>query len=96
MKRYLAATVLLIVFLSVLIPFASSNPDGLEKVAASLGVEPQPIWSGFMPDYSVEAFNNPYASTLAAGILGTIIVLSAASILGYTITKRSTSTSRKR
>jgi len=94
MRRYLAATVLLIVFLSVLIPFASSNPDGLEKVAASLGVEPQPIWSGFMPDYSVEALNTPYASTLAAGIIGTLIVLGVTTILGYTITKRSTSTSK--
>ena len=94
MKRYLAATVLLIVFLSVLIPFASSNPDGLEKVAASLGVEPQPIWSGLMPDYSVEALNTPYASTLAAGIIGTLIVLGATTILGCTIRKRSTSTSK--
>ena len=94
MKKYLAATVFLVVFLSVLIPFASSNPDGLEKVAASLGVEPQPVWRGLMSDYSVEAFNNPYASTLAAGILGALIVLGATSILGYTIAKRSTPTSQ--
>ena len=94
MKKYLAATAFLVVFLSVLIPFASSGPDGLEKVAASLGVEPQPVWRGLMSDYSVEAFNNPYASTLAAGIIGTLIVLGATSVLGYTIAKRSTHTSR--
>ncbi len=94
MKKYLATTVFLIVFLSILIPFASSSPDGLEKVAASLGIESQPMWSGLMPDYSVEALNNPYASTLAAGIIGTLIVLGATTILGYTITKRSTSTSK--
>ena len=94
MKKYLAATALLVVFLSVLIPFASSSPDGLEKVAASLGVEPQPVWRGLMSDYSVEAFNNPYASTLVAGIIGTLIVLGVTSILGYTIAKRSTHTSQ--
>jgi len=95
MKKYLAATAFLVVFLSVLIPFASSNPDGLEKVADSLGVEePDQAWRGFMSDYSVEAFENPYTSTLAAGIIGTLIVLGAASILAYTITKRSTSTSQ--
>src|SRR4030066_1987582 len=95
MKKCLVATAILVVFLSVLIPFASSNPDGLEKVVASLGVEePDQAWRGLMFDYSVEAFENPYASTLAAGILGALIVLGAASILGYTITKRSTSASR--
>jgi hypothetical protein len=33
MKKYLAAAAMLAVFLAVLIPFASSSPDGLEKVA---------------------------------------------------------------
>ena len=89
MKKYLAAISFLVVFLTVLIPFASSNPDGLEKVADSLGVEePEPLWRGLMPGYNIGPSDNPYASTLSAGILGTIIVLGAVSILGYAITKR--------
>ena len=38
MKKYVLAIVLLVVFLAVFIPFASSNPDGLEKVAETFGV----------------------------------------------------------
>ena len=92
MKKYLVLTVLLVVFLAILIPFASSNPDGLEKVAESLGVEePESFWKGLMSDYSIEAFKDPYVSTLVAGILGTLLVLMASLVLGFVINKRSDS-----
>ena len=37
MKKYLVAVALIIIFLIVFIPLASTNPDGLEKVASSFG-----------------------------------------------------------
>ena len=90
MKKFLAVIVLLMVFLAILIPFASSNPDGLERVAESLGVEESaPLWKGLMSDYSVEAFKDPYVSTLLAGVLGTVLVLVAALALGFVVAKRS-------
>ncbi len=89
MKKFLATTVLLVVFLAILIPFASSNPDGLGKVAQSLGVEESaPFWKGMMSNYSVEAFQDPYVSTLVAGVLGTLLVLGAGLALGFVIVKR--------
>ena len=89
MKKFLAVIVLLVVFLAILIPFTSSNPDGLEKVAESLGVEEdEPFWKGLMSDYSVEAFRDPYFSTLVAGVLGTLLVLVASLALGFVIAKR--------
>lgn len=88
MKKYLVAIILLVVFLAVFIPFASSSPDGLEKVAQSLGVkELEPLWKGFMFDYSVEVFENPYVSTLLAGVFGTLIVLAASFVFGKVIIK---------
>ena len=88
MKKHLGAVALLVVFLAVFIPFASSSPDGLEKVAQSLGVnEHDPLWRGFMFDYSVEVLENPYVSTLIAGIFGTLMVLAASFIFGKVITK---------
>jgi cobalt/nickel transport protein len=91
MKKHLAALTVLVVFLSILIPFASSSPDGLEKVAKSLGIEEtEPMWRGLMFDYSIEGLENPRLSTLTAGILGILIVFGATAILGATITKRST------
>ena len=92
MKKFLAVIVLLVVFLVIFTPFASSNPDGLEKVAASLGVEEsEPFWKGLMSGYSVEAFKDPYVSTLVAGVLGTFLVLLASLVLGVLISKRSVS-----
>jgi cobalt/nickel transport protein len=90
MKKYFAATVLIVVFLAAFIPFASSSPDGLEKVASSLGVEEQPpVWHGIMADYSVNALGDSYVSTLTAGIFGAMFVLGATVVLGTAITKHS-------
>ena len=88
MKKYLVAIGLLVIFLAVFIPFASSSPDGLEKVAQSLGVNKhEPLWRGFMFDYSVEVFENPYVSTLLAGVFGTLMVLAASFVFGKVIIK---------
>ena len=88
MKKYLVAIALLVVFLAVFIPCASSSPDGLEQVAQSLGVkELEPLWRGFMFDYSVEVFENPYVSTLLAGVFGTLMVLAVSFVFGKVITK---------
>jgi ABC-type sulfate transport system permease component len=89
MKKYIAGTILVFVFLAAFIPFASSSPDGLRKVASSLGVNEQPFWQGFMSNYSVSALGNTYVSTLLAGFFGIVFVLTATLALGKAITKRS-------
>ena len=90
MKKYFAVIALIMVFLVILIPFASSNPDGLEKVAATFGVEEhQPFWNGLMFDYSVGAIGNPYISTLIAGVFGILMVLLATFLLGKAIAPKS-------
>ncbi len=88
MKKYIVATVLLVVFLAISIPFASSSPDGLETVVSSLEVKPQSIWQGFMSDYSMLGLGNNYLSTLLAGFVGVVFVLLASLALGKAITKR--------
>lgn len=89
MKKYLIASALLIIFLAVFIPLASSDPDGLEKVAETLGVEEQnPIWSGLMPDYAVAVVENSYLSTLIAGVFGTLAVLATALLLGRSVRQK--------
>jgi hypothetical protein len=62
--------------LAVFIPLASNNPDGLEKVAITLGAhEDDNFWNGILPDYSVSGLGNGHLSTLIAGIIGVILVL---------------------
>ena len=88
MKGYLKALILILVCLAALIPFASSDPDGLEKVAETLGVEEKESPSeGIMPDYTVPVVENEYGSTLIAGVVGVFLVLGAAFVLGKSMTK---------
>jgi hypothetical protein len=83
MKKALIALTLVLVGLAVLLPFASSNPDALEKVAETFGVQQQTlVWQGLMPDYTVAVLGNGYVSTLVAGVFGVIMVLAATLLLG--------------
>ena len=89
MKKTIAVLISIIVFLAILIPFASSNPDGLEKVAETMGIEEQePVWKGLIPDYSVENAGSPYMSTLLAGLFGTFMVLILTFIFGKAIASK--------
>jgi hypothetical protein len=87
MKKFIIATIMIAIFLVVLIPFASSNPDGLEKVVVTYGAqEHQSIWNGIMADYSFFSIGNQYISTLFAGIFGVVAVLVAGLVLSKVMT----------
>jgi len=86
MKKHLVVIALIVVFLAVFIPLASSNPDGLERVVETFGVEEHaPFWNGLMSDYAIAAIGDPYVSTLVAGVFGTFLVLLAAFLLGTAV-----------
>jgi len=78
-----------IVGLAILLPFASTYPDGLETVAQNAGVkEPEGLWHGLMPDYSLPAIENPYFSMLASGLAGIFLVLIFAFLIGRISTQK--------
>jgi hypothetical protein len=88
MNNYIKALIFIIICLAFLIPFASSNPDGLERVAEDLGIEETHSSStGLMPDYTVPIVKNDYGSTLIAGIIGVFLVLGVTFVFGKTLTK---------
>jgi len=88
MKRVTKALILIMVGLAALIPFASTYPDGLEKVAESLGLEEhEPIWGGLMPDYNFGLAGNPYIAKLVSGLIGLFLVFSAAWGIGRMFTR---------
>jgi cobalt/nickel transport protein len=88
-KKQIAAVGLIVVFLLILIPFASSSPDGLEKVAATYGAqEHTSLWNGFMTDYSIGAVGGSYGSTALASIFGVFMVLTAAFLMGKSLAKK--------
>jgi cobalt/nickel transport protein len=70
----LILAVVLAVFIS---PFASSFPDGLEKVAEDYGFieQGEDIVQSPLPDYAVPGIANEKLATALAGIVGTLLTL---------------------
>ena len=66
-------------------PLASSHPDGLERVAEDTGFleDAKPSPYEVLPDYTVPGVRNEAASTIAAGIIGTLLVFA----LGYGLSR---------
>lgn len=91
MNKNLAIISIILVFLAIFIPLASSSPDGLERVIANFGgAENEPFWKGVMSDYTIAAIADPYVSTLLAGVFGTLMVLFAGFLLGKAMIPRET------
>ncbi len=91
----LALAVGLAVFAS---PYASSSPDGLEKVAESKGFladgrlhsiqESSPV-----PDYAFPGVDDPRLATALAGLVGTLLVALAGMGIVVLARRRATATS---
>jgi cobalt/nickel transport protein len=77
--------VIVIALLLLIAPFASQLPDGLDRVAQSLGFEIKKIDSqGFstpLKDYRFFGIESPALSTTAAGVTGAIVVFAISYIL---------------
>lgn len=71
---------LLSLVLVVLSPLASNHPDGLEWVAEKHGFieTAREAFYNIVPDYSMPGISNPALATIAAGILGAVIVFGVA------------------
>lgn len=60
----------------LLAPFASSKPDGLERVAADLGFSEKAapdMWTTPLSGYSVAGVDQPILAVGLAGVLGTAL-----------------------
>lgn len=74
-------------------PFASSNPDGLEKVAEDKGFldsgEVHAIQdSSPIPDYAFPGIDNERVATGLAGFVGTLVVFAIGYGLAYYLRRR--------
>ena len=69
--------------------FASSHPDGLERIAIDRGFEHAAESPQFqvLPGYTVPGMN-PYLSTAIAGILGTLVTFGVVILIGRLLTGR--------
>jgi cobalt/nickel transport protein len=62
----------------VLSPFASTHPDGLERVAEDKGflskAQEKPLTPEVIPDYEMPGIHSKTWATSAAGFVGTLLV----------------------
>ncbi|MBI5933754.1 MAG: PDGLE domain-containing protein [Chloroflexi bacterium] len=75
-KGWILAGIALTMIVILLAPFASTNPDGLERVATDLGFLQSGQSAPFeiIPDYTVPILGGTPLSTVVAGVIGVIVV----------------------
>lgn len=91
---WILAGVLVTLAVVLLSPFASSDPDGLERVAIDMGFIQTAQQSPFevIPDYTIPFLGESSMSTIAAGAAGVAVVLILAFVLGRALQSRSSET----
>ena len=67
--------ILLILVLTLITPYASSSPDGLESVAKSFGFNEDTGVVLFLEDYGIENINNNFLSTVLSAVLGIVVIV---------------------
>ena len=79
----------------LLAPFASANPDGLERVAEDMGFIGRSMDAPYQifPDYTIPFLGDTALSTVIAGLIGALIVAGLVVLLVQSIRKVSASTS---
>ena len=82
---FIYATILIIGLVVLVVPHASSLPDGLEKVAASLGFEHQaltsPIVQTPLRDYRAPGLDPTAGGIMVAGAIGALVVFGLSFVL---------------
>lgn len=84
---FLAAAAIFLVVVGVL--FASSSPDGLEKLAQNLGLtEGAAVLAAPLPDYEAGFIQLPWLRKVVAGMAGMALIYGLCSLLSRFVVKR--------
>jgi cobalt/nickel transport protein len=93
-KTFLISGFIASLFLAGIVSFyASSNPDGLEKVASDIGfidsAKDHTNSNGILADYGLKGVDNSRLSTGAAGVIGVIATGAVSTGLFFLIRRKS-------
>ena len=66
--------IVLILSLTLITPYASSSPDGLESVASNFGFEETDGVVLLLEDYGISGVNNNFVSTILSALLGIVSI----------------------
>lgn len=88
-RGWIAAASVIVLVVLLLTPFASANPDGLERVAIDLGFidKAQSAPYSVIPDYELPVLGATSWSTFLAGLIGVLIVVGV--VAGISLIRKS-------
>lgn len=91
-KFYLGGAIVTLILAGVVSFYASSNPDGLEKVAEKIGfietAKEHSISDSPLADYGVKGIENSRVSVGAAGVIGVIVTGGIATVLFLALARK--------
>lgn len=91
-KFYLGGAIVTLILAGVVSFYASSNPDGLEKVAEKIGfietAKEHSISDSPLADYGVKGIENSRVSVGTAGVIGVIVTGGIASVLFLALARK--------
>jgi cobalt/nickel transport system permease protein len=89
---FVYVSLLVIGLLLLVAPHASQMPDGLERIAVSLGFKHQEAANSLIPsplrDYHVPGIHSLETATMVAGLIGAVVVFAFSFILARVLTPR--------
>jgi cobalt/nickel transport system permease protein len=90
-RGWVVAGLVISLIVVLLSPLASSNPDGLERVAGDLGFlhTGQSAPYQIIPDYTLPFLGQTPLSTIVAGAIGILVVLALVFLAGRSLQKKS-------
>jgi cobalt/nickel transport system permease protein len=90
-RGWVVAGLIISLIVVLLSPFASANPDGLERVAENMGFldTAQSAPYEILPDYTVPFLGETALSTIVAGVIGLIVVGIIVVLLGQRMKAKS-------
>ena len=72
--------ILLLLCFTLITPYASSSPDGLESVAENFGFLETDGLVLFLNDYGISGLNNSFLSTIISAVLGIVVVVGISNV----------------
>ena len=72
--------ILLLLCFTLITPYASSSPDGLESVAENFGFLETDGLVLFLNDYGISGLNNSFLSTIISAVLGIVVVVGVSNV----------------
>jgi ABC-type Fe3+ transport system permease subunit len=89
-RWWIGGLLIAVLVVVVLAPLASTDPDGLERVAEDLGFldQAENVVGGLLGGYSIPGLEDPAISTIVSGLVGIAIVVLVIIGIGRLLARR--------